>query len=148
MTVSISSEIQATHISSKTSDKDDNEDRDLRQEIFERHHKQDSRRHLSEDNLYENDYTESTASTGSSSISNSTESMEYFMQSVRSASRTSSIPQENPDEDLKTYHPRMEMRALSPYRTPEPGQSAVILNKPVPLPDPGNLCIIHNRQYC
>lgn len=75
-------------------------------------------------------------------MSESTESMECFMQSVRTASRNSSVAYENPDEDLKTYHPRMEMRALSPYRIPAPGQSAVILNKPVPLPDPGNINII------
>lgn len=109
----------------------------MRQEILESQRKLDNRKRFSDDDLYENDYTESTASSISESLSNSTESMECFVQSVRTASRNSSIAHENPDEDLKTYHPRMDMRALSPYRTPEPGQSAVILNKPVPLPDPG-----------
>lgn len=73
-------------------------------------------------------------------MSASVESIEQFINSVRSATTN---PNANTttvrslvNDELETYHPRMEVRALSPYRSPEPGQATVILNKPVPLPDP------------
>lgn len=90
------------------------------------------------DQTYEEDYTDSTASTGSVSISASAESIEQFINSVRSATaNTTTTNVRTPaNDELETYHPRMEVRALSPYRSPEPGQATVILNKPVPLPDP------------
>lgn len=120
----------------------DNEDgRDLRQEMVELLQKQNvySKNQLPEPDVsYDDDYTDSTASTGSHSMSASAESIEQFINSVRKAS-TSNTANTNQDsyDELKTYHPRMDVRALSPYRIPEPGQAAVILNKPVPLPDPG-----------
>lgn len=127
---------------------DNDDDRDLRQEMAELLQKQNvySKNQLPEPDVsYDDDYTDSTASTGSHSMSASAESIEQFINSVRKAS-TSNTTNTNQDsyDELKTYHPRMDVRALSPYRTPEPGQAAVILNKPVPLPDPG----IFNNFVC
>lgn len=115
----------------------------MRKEIIEsqraRNH-QTTHEPLQNDVVYDDDYTESTASIGSSSVSASVESIEQFINSVRLAPNTTNTTNANTtgvkSDELETYHPRMEMRALSPYRTPEPGQAAVILNKPVPLPDP------------
>lgn len=123
---------------------DDIDDRDLRKEIYESQRKRShTPREQLPDMVYEDDYTESTASsTGSISVSASIESIEQFISSVRSAStnpntNTSTTNTRSPvNDELETYHPRMEVRALSPYRTPEPGHATVILNKPVPLPDP------------
>lgn len=120
------------------------DERDLRKEIIEsqRTRSHTSREPLPDDVVYDDDYTESTASIGSGSISASIESIEQFINSVRSATNTTNSntaaanTRQPVNDELETYHPRMEMRALSPYRTPEPGQATVILNKPVPLPDP------------
>lgn len=119
------------------------DERDLRKEIIEslRTRSRTSHEPLPDDVVYEDDYTESTASIGSS-ISASVESIEQFINSVRSATNTTNSnttaanSRQLVNDELETYHPRMEVRALSPYRTPEPGQATVILNKPVPLPDP------------
>lgn len=116
------------------------DDRDIRQEII----KSGRKRGHSEPqdqitaSFYDEDYTESTASTGSFSMSASIESVqsiEKFINSVRSATSPTTVRQSS-NEDLETYHPRMEVRALSPYRTPEPGQATVFLNKPLPPLDP------------
>lgn len=120
----------------------DNYDRNLRQEILEAQRKRGSRGRERERDplpnaLYEDDYTDSTASTASMSASASVESIEQFMNSVRSASSSTNNIRATMNDELETYHPRMDgIRALSPYRSPEPGQAAVILNKPLPLPDP------------
>lgn len=120
-------------------------DRDLRKEIYESQRKRNhTPREPLQDIQYDDDYTESTASSvGSVSLSASVESIEQFINSVRSASTNANMNASTTNtrhtvvnDELETYHPRMEMRALSPYRTPEPGQANVILNKPVPLPDP------------
>lgn len=122
-------------------DWEDEYDRDLRREIIEsqRKHSLSSHETTLPRELYEDDYTESTASSRSISIETdvSVESIEQFMNSVRSASSsTTNVRQLSTNDELETYHPKMKVRALSPYRTPEPGQATVILNKPVPLPDP------------
>lgn len=119
-------------------------DRDLRKEIYESQRKRShTPREPLPDIQYDDDYTESTASSvGSVSLSASVESIEQFINSVRSASTNTNMNANTTNtrspvnDELETYHPRMEMRALSPYRTPEPGQANVILNKPVALPDP------------
>lgn len=123
---------------------DDDDDRDLRKEIYESQRKRSHtpREPLPDGIVYDDDYTESTASSRSNSVSASVESIEQFINSVRSASTnttantTSTNTRSSVNDELETYHPRMEVRALSPYRTPEPGHATVILNKPVPLPDP------------
>lgn len=131
------SEIESDHSGWES---DDN--RDLRKEIIESQQKRThTPREPLPDVVYDDDYTESTASSASNSISASVESIEQFINSVRSATTTN--PSTNAtnvrapvNDELETYHPRMEVRPLSPYRSPEPGQATVILNKPVPLPDP------------
>lgn len=112
-------------------------DRNLRQEILESQRKRSNgSREPLPSALYEEDYTDSTASTASISASVSVESIEQFMNSVRSASSGTNSRQPVNDE-LETYHPRMDgIRALSPHRSPEPGQAVIVLNKPSPLPDP------------
>lgn len=108
-------------------DEDEDDDRDIKKEILESQSKPIV-------NLtYEDDYTESTASTASVSAATSMESIEQFINTVRTSSTNirNSI-----DDELETYHPTMEGRALSPYRSPEPGQAAIILNRPLSLPDP------------
>lgn len=116
-------------------------DRDLRKEIIESQRRRSSK--TSEKlprEFYADDYSESTASIGSMSSMASVESIEQFMNSVRSASASTlniTRQQSNTEDELETYHPPMDVaRALSPYRTPEPGQATVILNKPAPRPDP------------
>lgn len=116
------------------------DDRDIRQEIIESGRKRSHSKLQDEiiESFYDEDYTESTASTGSFSMSASMESIqsiEKFINSVRSATSPATIRNSSNDE-LETYHPQMEVRALSPYRTPEPGQATVILNKPLPPLDP------------
>lgn len=119
-------------------------DRDLKKEIYESQWKRSHAPHeLLKNIVYDDDYTESTCSTGSSdgsiSKSASVESIEQFINSVRSAATTTvnvTNTRSGVNDELETYHPRMEGRALSPYRTPEPGQATINLNKPVPLPDP------------
>lgn len=115
----------------------DTYDRNLRQEILESQRKRSNgSREPLPSALYEDDYTDSTASTASISASVSVESIEQFMNSVRSASSGTNNRQPVNDE-LETYHPRMDgIRALSPHRSPEPGQAVIVLNKPLPLPDP------------
>lgn len=116
---------------------EDDHERDLRKEIQEAQRKRStSSREPLPKALYEEDYTDSTASTASVSASASMESIEQFINSVRSASSSTTNVRTTVNDELETYHPRMEVRALSPYRTPEPGQAAVVLNKPSPLPDP------------
>lgn len=115
--------------------------RDLRQEILDLQRKRNRGRNTGREpipkELYEDDYTDSTASTASISASVSVESIEQFMNSVRSASSNANNTRSTMNDELETYHPRMDgIRALSPYRSPEPGQAAIILNKPSPLPDP------------
>lgn len=114
-------------------------DRDIRQEMNESGRKRtNSKQDQITETFFDEDYTESTASTGSFSMSASMESVksiEKFINSVRSATSPTTVRQWSNDE-LETYHPRMEVRALSPYRTPEPGQATVILNKPLPPLDP------------
>lgn len=140
-----SSKLQQTHRTtelfdddeSKQSDWEDDYNRDLRQEIIE---SQDKRRSLSREPLpsalYEDDYTDSTASSVSVSASASVESIEQFLNSVRSASSSTTNIRASSNDELETYHPQMEVRSFSPYRKPDPGQAAVILNRPIPLPDP------------
>ncbi|XP_031619556.1 muscle M-line assembly protein unc-89 [Contarinia nasturtii] len=118
------------------------DDRDLRKEIYESQRKRSHRPHEpSTDIVYDDDYTESTASSvGSISISASIESIEQFINSVRSASTNTSTTAINTrtsvNDELETYHPSMEVRALSPYRTPDPGQATIELNRPIALPNP------------
>lgn len=132
-----------------SSEIDEEFDRDLRKEIQESEHTLSINVHESFPSaLYEEDYTDSTASTASLSNSASTESIEQFMNTMRASSSLGNNSRKTSmNDELETYHPRMESpralsppspRALSPtpYRTPEPGQAAVILTKPLPLPDP------------
>lgn len=139
-------EVEGEPISELESDQSNDwvceDDRDLRKEIIESQRKQSRtpREPLPDNIQYDDDYTESTASSGSVSMSASVESIEQFINSVRSATTNASANtttvRSPVSDELETYHPRMEVRALSPYRSPEPGQATVILNKPVPLPDP------------
>lgn len=131
--------IESDQISS--SEMDDEYDRNLRQEILESERKQSYTVHETFPSaLYEDDYTDSTASTASISTAASTESIEQFMNTMRSSSvLVNTSRKSSMNDELETYHPRMELpQAVSPtpYRTPEPGQAAVILTKPLPLPDP------------
>lgn len=118
----------------------DNYDRNLRQEILQleaQRKRSNSGRDPLPSALYEDDYTDSTASTASISASVSVESIEKFMNSVRSASSSTTNIRATMNDELETYHPRMDgIRALSPFRSPDPGQATIILNKPSPLPDP------------
>lgn len=116
----------------------DNYDRNLRQEILDAQRKRSNGgREPLPNALYEEDYTDSTASSASISASVSVESIEQFLNSVRSASSSTNNIRGSMNDELETYHPRMDgIRALSPYRSPEPGQATIILNKPLPLPDP------------
>lgn len=103
------------------------DERDLKREILERDNKPIV-------NLtFEDDYTESTASTASVSAAPSLESIEQFINNVRTS--TTNIKKTS-DDELETYHPSMEGRALSPYRSPEPGQAAIVLTRPLSMPDP------------
>lgn len=137
----IEPEMESDHSLDWEYGEEEDDDRDLRREILDSQRKRNSTSHepLPDDVVYDDDYTESTASSGSISMSASTESIEQFKNSVRSASTNTSqtnVRQQPVNDELETYHPRMEVRALSPYRSPEPGQATIILNKPVPLPDP------------
>lgn len=102
-------------------------DRDIKKEIME------SQQKPAMEFVYEDDYTESTVSTCSVSAATSMESIEQFINNIRS---TSNNIRKNSDDELETYHPKMEARALSPYCTSEPGQAAIILSKALTLPDP------------
>lgn len=144
--------IESDQISS--SELDEDYDRDIKKEILEAERKQSLSVHESFPSaLYEEDYTDSTASSASLSTTASTESIEQFMNTMRTSSALGNASRKSSmNDELETYHPRMESpRALSPktlsssprplsppnaYRTPEPGQAAVILTKPLPLPDP------------
>lgn len=133
----------AVNLQLKSKNNDDTKedyDRDLRKEVIESLLKYSSGSHESQRREFcEDDYTESTASTGSVSTTTSIsmDSVEQFIKSVRSASTSTTNTRQQPSNDeLETYHPRMEARALSPYRTPEWGQATINLNKPAPLPDP------------
>lgn len=115
----------------------DEYDRNIRQEILSSQRRKSDSRERFPTALYEEDYTDSTESNASESVSASIESMEQFLNSVRSASTSTTNIRSAANDELETYHPRMEVvRTLSPQRIPEPGQAAVILNKPLPLPDP------------
>lgn len=112
-------------------------ERNLRQEILESQRRKSDSKERFPNALYEDDYTDSTESTASVSVSASVESMEQFLNSVRSASSSTTNIRTTVNDELETYHPRMEVvRTLSPQRFPDPGQAAVVLNKPLPLPDP------------
>lgn len=111
--------------------------RDIRQEIVEAQRKRSISKEPLPSALFEDDYTDSTASTPSVSISESVDSMEQFLNSVRSASTSTTNIRGTMNDELETYHPRMDgIRAFSPLRSPEPGQAAIVLSKPSPLPDP------------
>lgn len=131
----VKTQMQSEFIRDNT-DRSRTDDRDIRQEIIESGRTQSHNKAQDQitESFYDEDYTESTASTGSFSISvsmESVQSIEKFINSVRSATSPTTVRQSSNDE-LETYHPRMEIRALSPYRRPEPGQATVILNKPLP----------------
>lgn len=115
---------------SEWDEEDDSEfdERDIKKEIMESQQKPIT------DYVYEDDYTESTVSTCSMSAAASIESIEQFINNIRSSSNNNI--RKNSDDELETYHPSTEARALSPYRSPEPGQAAIVLSQPLSLPDP------------
>lgn len=112
-------------------DDDENDDsefeRDIKKEIME------SQRKPIVNLVFEDDYTESTVSTASVSAATSLDSIDQFINNVQNSSNNNI---KSIDDELETYHPPMEQRALSPYRSPEPGQAAIILTRPLSLPDP------------